>query len=473
METLGSAVDLFRCCIFTWRALTIVLPAFLVAGALVVFVPNYAVMKYLGAKANRVLSYGVSAFSGNVLTVCSCNVVPIFAGILRRGAGIGPAFCFIFAAPAIHIVNTVFTYQVIGMRLALWRFFAVPVIAVLVGATMALFFRHDERKRQSDIHNNPEMALVQTPPGHARRGGVLFGLLIAVLIVGATLSSLPALEKGYGQFLLLAGVMLSLVGLVALALKWFGREETAEWGRQTYLLLKMIVPIFVVSVIAIALIINRIPVQWIMPTAATKGGFAFGHPEGNELLPVLLSAAFGTLMYFPMLTEVAFTKGLLLKSFAVGPALAILLGGPGLSLPGLLLIGRVAGWRKTVVYWAVVVTLVTIVSFIFGRYYGEFMCPCQQQRKTAQGRQATALVQAATVDAEGSLSPAMGPAVGGAGTGRASSETGLAGSSDLHPRIESEQSDPNRGGHWNDTGDRMRRWPGRSGGGGRGLEAGR
>lgn len=381
VETLGQAVDLFKCCIFTWRALTIVLPAFLVAGALVVFVPNYAVMKYLGAKANRFLSYGVSAFSGNVLTVCSCNVVPIFAGILRRGAGIGPAFCFIFAAPAIHIVNTVFTYQVIGWRLALWRFFAVPIIAVAVGGTMGLLFRHEERQRQSEIHSNPSMALVATSPEHARRGYLLFGALILVLIIGATLSSLAPFDKGSGQYLLLVGVVLALLGLAFVALKWFGREETLEWGRQTYLLLKMIVPIFVVSVIAIALIVSHIPVRLIMPTAAQQGGLAFGTPQGNHFLPVLLSAMFGTLMYFPMLTEVAFTKGLLIKSFAVGPALAILLGGPGLSLPGLLLIGRVAGWRKTVAYWLVMVALVTIVAYVFGKYYGDYMCPCQQLPK--------------------------------------------------------------------------------------------
>jgi hypothetical protein len=382
LQTLGQAIDLFKCCIFTWKAPIIVLPAFLIAGALVVFIPGHTVTRYFGAKANRMLSYGVSALSGNVLTVCSCNVVPIFAGILRRGAGIGPAFCFVFAAPAIHIVNTVFTYQVIGLRLALWRFFSVPVIAVAVGLIMALLFRREEKARQAEAHNNPGVALVAPPPGHAARGGVLFGLLILVLVVGASLAALKPFEKGAHQYLLLAGVILALLALAGLALRWFGREETLEWGRQTYLLVRMIVPIFVVSVIVIAIVVNHIPLHWIMVTAAERGRFAFGHPEGNRLLPVFAASVFGTLMYFPMLTEVAFTKALLIKSFAVGPALALLLGGPGLSLPGLLLVCRVAGWKKMVVYWIVMVILVTGVAYFFGSYFGQYLCSCQLQRKT-------------------------------------------------------------------------------------------
>jgi uncharacterized membrane protein YraQ (UPF0718 family) len=381
LETLGQAVNLFTCCIFTLKALIIVLPAFLVAGALVVFVPSQAVMKYLGARANRLLSYGASAFSGNVLTVCSCNVVPIFAGILRRGAGIGPAYCFVFAAPAIHIVNTVFTYQVIGWKLALWRFFSVPVIAVVVGAAMAILFRHQERARQREIHTAPALALADPAPGHAAHGGILFGVLILILVIGATLISVPRLEKGASQYLVLVGVLLALAASGLLALRWFGKEETVEWGRQTYLLLRMIVPIFVVAVIVIALIVSHIPLRWIMPTAAEQGRFAFGHPQGNRLLPVFLAAAFSTLMYFPMLTEVAFTKGLLIKYVAVGPALAMLLGGPGLSLPGLLLVSRVAGWKQTVAYWLVMVAMVTAVAYLFGSYYGQYLCSCQLQQK--------------------------------------------------------------------------------------------
>jgi len=384
LQTLGDAVNLFTCCIFTLNAFTIVLPAFLIAGALVVFIPSQSVMKYLGAKANRVLSYGVSAISGNVLTVCSCNVVPIFASILRRGAGIGPAFCFVFAAPAIHIVNTVFTYQVIGPTLALWRFVTVPIIAILVGLIMALLFRREELARQRQIEEGSKVALLERSPQEARRGELFLLMLVAVLFFGAWLSLDPYFHGAVwkipvGQLVRLGGVIVALALLLKLSLTWFGKEETAEWGRQTWLLLRMIVPIFVVAVLAIALIVEHIPIEWIMPTAADQSVFRFGQPQGNGILPVFLAAVFGTVMYFPLLTEVAFTKGLLLKYFALGPALAILLGGPGLSLPGLLLVRRVAGLKKMLVYWAVMITLITLVSYFFGRYFGAYECSCQRQ----------------------------------------------------------------------------------------------
>lgn len=386
MQTLGDAVNLFTCCIFTLNAFTIVLPAFLIAGALVVFIPSQSVMKYLGAKANRVLSYGVSAISGNVLTVCSCNVVPIFASILRRGAGIGPAFCFVFAAPAIHIVNTVFTYQVIGIKLALWRFVTVPIIAVLVGLAMALLFHRDEAVRQSEIHSGrgSSVALLERAPEETRRGELFLLMLVGVLLFGAWLSLDAYFPGSVGKVVRLAGVLIAIAALVRLSALWFGREETVEWGRQTWLLLRMIVPIFVVAVLVIALIVNHIPINWIMPTAADAGGLKFGHPQGNSLLPVFLASVFSTLMYFPLLTEVAFTKGLLLKYFAVGPALALLLGGPGLSLPGLALVAKVAGWRKMIVYWAVMVALVTAVAFFFGSYFGQYLCSCQLQTQAAK-----------------------------------------------------------------------------------------
>jgi hypothetical protein len=132
-------------------------------------------------------------------------------------------------------------------------------------------------------------------------------------------------------------------------------------------------------VLVIALIVEHIPLKWIMPTASDHSLLRFGQPQGNGILPVFLAAVFGTVMYFPLLTEVAFTKGLLLKYFALGPALAILLGGPGLSLPGLILVRKVAGLKKMLVYWAVMIVLITLVSYAFGRYFGAYECSCQRQ----------------------------------------------------------------------------------------------
>jgi hypothetical protein len=205
-------------------------------------------------------------------------------------------------------------------------------------------------------------------------------MLIGVLFFGAWLSLDAYFPGETGRIVRLVGVLVAVAALVRLAVRWFGREEAVEWGRQTWLLLRMIVPIFVVSVVVIAVIVNHIPINWIMPTAADQGGLKFGHPQGNRLLPVFLATVFSTLMYFPLLTEVAFTKGLLLKYFAVGPALALLLGGPGLSLPGLVLVTKVAGWKKMLVYWAVMVVLITIAAYFFGSYYGQYLCSCQLQQ---------------------------------------------------------------------------------------------
>jgi uncharacterized protein len=386
MKSLGDAVNLFHCCVLTLNVLTVVLPAFLIAGAIEVLLPTHSVMKYLGARAHPLLSYGTSALSGNVLTVCSCNVVPIFQGILKRGAGIGPAFCFVFAAPAIHIVNTIVTYKVIGIELAVPRFVAVPIVAIATGLTMALIFRREERARQADLQvRQGQIALVDAGRRQARRAEGFIGLLMLVLIFGAWMSLDQVIADRYhvpqavGLCLRIVGVLLGIGLLTLLARKWFSREEAVAWWRQSGTLAWKIMIVFLPAVIVIALIVQHIPLSWIAPTKAQlahQHGFAFGHPQGNRLLPTFLAALFGTLMYFPMLTEVVFTKGLLLERFAVGPALALLLGGPGLSLPGLLLVSRLAGWRKAVAYWLVILFFITVVAYAFGVRYGDYICSC-------------------------------------------------------------------------------------------------
>jgi uncharacterized membrane protein YraQ (UPF0718 family) len=272
-----------------------------------------------------------------------------------------------------------FTYQVIGLKLAVWRFMMVPLIAVVLGLTMAFIFRREEESRQAEARANPGVALVEQAPEQARRAGVFFGLLVALMVFGAWKPLNDYLPGSWGQIIRTGGVVVGVGALIVLALRWFGKEETREWGRQTYLLVRMIAPIFIVFVVGIGIAVNFIPLSWIMPTAAEEGGLKFGHPQGNALLPVFLTAVFSTLMYFPMLTEVVFTKGLLLKYFALGPALALLLGGPGLSLPGLALVSKVAGWKKMIIYWAMMVCLITLVSFVFGSYFGRYICSCQLQ----------------------------------------------------------------------------------------------
>lgn len=402
-ESLGSAVDLFKCCILTWKAIVIVLPAFIAAGAIVTFVPDSAVMRYLGRKTAKWKSYGVSSVTGVLLSVCSCNVVPIFMGIIRRGAGIGPAFAFVYAAPAINIVTMIMILQVIGPYMALIRALAVPVVAIITGLIMALLFRKDDAARDEENEKRSRPALEDLT---AMQGGstghalILVGLVLSVLLFGAwdemgnwvrqhvfaaflPAAALDAVNWGMaGVFLRIFGALGVMGVAVILSIRWYSKEEAVEWMRQTGLLLKTVLPIFIPAVLVIAVVVNHIPINWLHGTAANPDAFVFGHPNGNRFLQVLVSTMFGSLMYFPLLTEIAFVKGLLLNDLALGPAMAILLAGPGLSLPGLLLLYKIVGLKKTLTYYVIMVTLVTLIAYAVGVKLGPYECVCRQLEAT-------------------------------------------------------------------------------------------
>ncbi len=401
--TLGDAVDLFECCILTWKAVVIVFPAFLAAGAIVTFIPDTAVMRYLGHRAAKWKSYSIGSVTGVLLSVCSCNVVPIFIGILRRGAGIGPAYTFVYAAPAINIITMIMILQVIGPYMALIRAIAVPVIAVIVGLLMAFLFRREEAQRRQETEKTAAPAL-ESLPGQsgpsAGRAIFLVALVLSVLVFGAwdgmgtwvrdnlaasVLSAAVLSSIDWG----LAGIMLRILGALGimalsgfLAVRWYSREEAVEWMRQTGILLKTVLPIFIPAVLVIAVVVNHIPIQWLHRTAANPDAFVFGHPNGNRFPQVLVATIFGSLMYFPLLTEVAFVKGMLKNDLALGPAMAILLTGPGLSLPGLLLLNKIVGFRKTLVYFVIMVSLVALIAYAFGVKLGPYECVCRQLEPT-------------------------------------------------------------------------------------------
>jgi uncharacterized membrane protein YraQ (UPF0718 family) len=400
-SSLGDAVDLFKCCILTWKAVVIVFPAFLAAGAIVTFVPDTAVMRYLGRRTAKWKSYSVASITGVLLSVCSCNVVPIFIGILRRGAGIGPAFVFVYAAPAINLITMIMVLQVIGPYMALIRVIAVPVIAVIVGGLMAFFFRKEDARRQAEAEASPALqSFAGQPEPSAKRAFILVALVLSVLLFGAwdemgawvrdnlaasvlPESALSSINWGLAGILLRILGGLLLMGLaVWLSIRWYSREEAVEWARQTGILLKTVLPVFIPAVLVIAVIVNHIPIQWIMPTAANPDAFVFGHPNGNRFPQVLVATIFGSLMYFPLLTEVAFVKGMLKHDLALGPAMAILLTGPGLSLPGLILLQKIVGLKKTFVYFILMVILVALISYAFGVTLGPYQCVCRQAEPT-------------------------------------------------------------------------------------------
>lgn len=358
-------VDVFKCCILTWDFLPVVLPAFLIAGAVPVFVSTAAVLKYLGYKAKPVWAYLTASFSGVVLSSCSCNIVPMALSIFKRGAGLGPAFTFLFAGPAINFVTMVWVFQVVGLKMGLWRGLAVPIIAIATGVIMRFVFWREDFQRRLDFEAQAQQLVEVQEDGHqGSHVASLFGLLMGILLLGAR--GVPAVIK--------LPAMVILGGILAWKLvEWFTSEELSDWIHETGNFLKMVLPILIPAILVIGFLQNNQTTwnwlyQHIYPLMGT-----------NTLKSSFNAAVFGSVMYFPILTEVALTKALLKEEMiAVGPALAILLNGPGVSLPGAILLVKLFGWKKTLVYEVLEILLGTAVAFAFGRLYGQYVCPCQK-----------------------------------------------------------------------------------------------
>ncbi len=366
----SKIVDVFKCCLLTWDFLPVVLPAFLIAGAIPVFVTHTHVMRYLGYGASRIKSFLVSSFSGFMVSMCSCNVVPVADSIHRQGAGIGPTFTFLFAGPAINIVTLVWVFQVVGIKMGLWRMIAVPICAILSGVIMQFIFRREDAARHAKLaaQTAPQDQAERHPgaSGPSRTHvALLFGMLLAILLFGS-----PGIPRQ------LKLPVLAIVGtLMAIYIpRWFDRDDIVEWVRQTGKFMLRVLPILLPVIFVLGFVQIAYPsaygyvlIKTVKPLVGT-----------NTMVASYLAAFLGSLMYFPMLTEVALTK-IMLKDhiIAVGPALAILLNGPGVSLPGAILLVRIFGWKKTLVYEGLEIFLGGTIGYVFGSLYGDYSCPCQ------------------------------------------------------------------------------------------------
>jgi len=351
-STLNTILDIFSCCILNWSVVTVLLPAFFLAGAIKVFIPSRQFMKYLGAKASPRAAYATAMGSGMALSLCSCSIVPLFVSIRRNGAGVGPAFAFLFAGPAISVVSAVFTCRVIGLGMGLCRVAAVVLISLLVGLTMASVFR--EEKEPAASAPLEELREKSDP--------VPAALIIALLLLTFALSSMGLTAKHH----LMAEAPLCL-GISAAAGFWLDRNRCVLWLRETGLLLWQTLPIFIPAVLAMGYLARKVPLSATRPLV-----------DANGLGVNLAASTFGALMYFPALTEVAFVKTLLkVFDIGIGPAMALLLTGPGLSLPGMLIIGREVGIRKLLVYVVSVIVLAALAGALFGSGFGRFVCTCK------------------------------------------------------------------------------------------------
>ena len=340
------------------HVLLCLVPAFFIAGAISVFVSQASVMKYLGARANKVLAYGVASVSGTILAVCSCTVLPLFAGIWRMGAGLGPATAFLYSGPAINVLAIVLTARVLGPSLGIARAVGAIAFSVVIGLVMHFIFRKEETAKAEAQPVVP----VEAPTRPLWKNGVYFASMVGVLVFanwadpGATSGFFAVVHAAKWY---LAGA--SLVLLAGMLARWFKRDELALWCESTWTFARQILPLLLAGVLVSGFLLGGPGKEGVIPNRWIERSVG-----GNSLAANFFAALVGALMYFATLTEVPILKGLLDSGMGKGPALALLLAGPALSLPSMLVIRSVLGTKKTVVYCSLVVVMATVTGLIYG-----------------------------------------------------------------------------------------------------------
>jgi uncharacterized membrane protein YraQ (UPF0718 family) len=376
------------------------IPAFFIAGAIATFVSQASVMRYLGAKANKILAYSVASVSGTILAVCSCTVLPLFAGIYHRGAGLGPATAFLYSGPAINVLAIILTARVLGLELGAARAVGAILFSVVVGLLMHLIFRNDAEEMAKNeipgVAEKPARSLAQDALYFASMVGVLVfanwarpaepgGLWSTIysarwLITGAFAIGLGAILTAWfhtpwpktgiaaSAVLALALVfphipMIPFVGaiLVLSFLTSTAPGELQDWFSSSWGFAKQILPLLLFGVLVAGALLGRPGHEGLVP-----GEWVSAAVGGNSIRANLFASVAGAFMYFATLTEVPILQGLIGNGMGKGPALALLLAGPALSLPNTLVIRSVIGTKKTVVYVSLVVVMATVSGILYG-----------------------------------------------------------------------------------------------------------
>ena len=342
------------------HVLLCLVPAFFIAGAISVFVSKASVMKYFGAKANKILSYGVASVSGTILAVCSCTILPLFMGIYQRGAGLGPAIAFLYAGPAINVLAIILTARILGWQLGLARAIGAIFFSIVIGLLMHFIFLKEERERQTEGDFNlgeieEARPLYKTAPYFFSMVGILvFANWGKPSEVNVGLWTLIYQYKWW-----IAGFF--FISLIFMLFKWFKKTELKEWTKSTWDLSIQILPLLLGGVLVSGFLLGRVGHEGIIPSR-----YITTIVGGNSLFANFFSSVVAAFMYFATLTEVPILQGLIGSGMGKGPALALLLAGPALSLPSMLVIRRAIGTKKTVVYVSLVVIMATITGMIFG-----------------------------------------------------------------------------------------------------------
>ena len=342
------------------HVLLCLIPALFIAGAIANFISQGTVIRYLGAEAPKWLAYSVASVSGAVLAVCSCTILPLFSGIYRRGAGIGPATAFLYSGPAINILAIILTGRILGWQLGLARAIGAVVFSIVIGLIMgALYGKEDAARGGGASHG-------ESTTEAGRSGGqtlAFLGNLVLILIFAAW--GKPSQPVGFWSavFSIKWYLTTGLLVILAYILKqWFDRQERLDWVVATWDFAKQILPLLFGGVLVAGMLMGRpetdaglIPSRYV---ASLVGG--------NSLGANFIASFLGAFMYFATLTEVPILQGLMGSGMGQGPALALLLAGPALSLPSMLVIRSVLGTRKTITFVLLVVLMATISGVLFG-----------------------------------------------------------------------------------------------------------
>jgi uncharacterized membrane protein YraQ (UPF0718 family) len=342
------------------HVLLCLVPAFFIAGAISVFVSQATVIKYFGAKANKVLAYGVASVSGTILAVCSCTVLPLFSGIYKRGAGLGPATAFLYSGPAINILAIIMTARILGWQLGLARLVGAVVFSVVIGLLMHAIFIKEERARQvqGDLHAGD----ADSARPLWQNAAYLFSMV--GFLVFANWARPEGGEQGLWALMFAAKWYMAFGFLAftgsALA-RWFKKDEISEWMNSSWFYAKQIMPLLLIGVLIAGLLLGRPGHEGLIPSWVIAKAVG-----GNSLLSNFFASVVGAFMYFATLTEVPILQGLIGSGMGQGPALALLLAGPALSLPNMLVIRGIMGTKKTVVYVTLVVVMATLSGIVYG-----------------------------------------------------------------------------------------------------------
>lgn len=386
------------------HVLLCLVPAFFIAGAISVFVSQASVIRYLGARANKVLAYGVASVSGTVLAVCSCTVLPLFAGIYKMGAGLGPATAFLYSGPAINVLAIVLTARVLGLELGIARAVGAVTFSVVIGLLMHLIFRAEQ------LHKAAAQANLAVPKGRRRlwQNVLYFGAMVGILVFANWARPL-AYHPIWSAIYLAKWPMTAAfaLGLALILIAWFGLEwwklllagipvailavllpgapaiafavgvlglsavtsthegETGEWFNASWVFAKQIFPLLLLGVLISGALLGSPGKEALVPSGWISGVVGGNSPGANFFASVV-----GAFMYFATLTEVPIVQGLLNNGMGKGPALALLLAGPALSLPSMLVIRGILGTKKAVVYIGLVVAMATLTGMLFGTFWG-------------------------------------------------------------------------------------------------------